>query len=126
MQVRRTTQGELTGMTSAVMSSGSAIIVLVCGTSPESQVSKFIEQFGAGVQHMALAVSSLDDAIKKLEAAGGSVDVNVIEGTGIRQVFLRRDPSSGVRVELIERAGGDFSDRSIEQLFREFERRELV
>jgi methylmalonyl-CoA/ethylmalonyl-CoA epimerase len=123
---RRTTQGERTGMHSAVLSRASAVIVLIRGTSPSSQVSQFIESFGVGVQHLALAVSDLDLAIKRIEEGGGAVDVGVIEDMGIRQAFLRRDQGSGVRIELIERSGGDFSDRSVEQLFREFEKRDLV
>ena len=49
----------------------------------------------------------------------------VIEDSGIRQVFLRREPGSGVRVELIERNGGDFSDQSVNQLFLAFEQGDL-
>jgi hypothetical protein len=34
-------------------------------------------------------------------------------------------PGSGVRVELIERRGGDLSDESVEELFRTFEAQDL-
>jgi methylmalonyl-CoA/ethylmalonyl-CoA epimerase len=118
---RRATQGERTSMLSAVMSAGGAYIVLIQGTSPESQVSQFITRFGPGVQHLALAVKDLDQAMDQVTAAGGKADTPFITDDGIRQVFLRRDPGSGVRIELIERRGGTFTDESVEKLFRAFE-----
>jgi methylmalonyl-CoA epimerase len=118
---RRATHGQRTSMVSAVLAAGSAHIVLVQGTSPESQVSQFITHFGPGVQHLALAVKDLDQAMDRVTQAGGSADTPPISDEGIRQVFLRRDPGSGVRIELIERRGGVFTDKSVEELFRTFE-----
>ena len=122
---RRTTRGEKTSMNSAVLTCGSAVVVLVQGCEPDSQVSRFIEQMGPGACHVAFAVSNLDEAIRRIEATGGATDTPKVEDTGIRQVFLRRDPESGVRIELIERSGGGFSDKSVEQLFRAFEAKDL-
>lgn len=112
-------------MLSAVVISGGATIVLVQGTSPKSQVSKFIERFGPGVQHLALAVDDLDHAMERVVRTGGLADTPYITDEGIRQVFLRRDPGSGVRIELIERRGGNFTDSSIEELFLAFEKHDL-
>ncbi|MFI5011292.1 MAG: VOC family protein [Hyphomicrobiales bacterium] len=122
---RRTTRGAKTSMVSAVMSSGGAIIVLVQGCEPASQVSRFVEKFGAGVQHLAISVTDLDATMKRLGKVGGAADIDIIEGDGIRQVFLRRDDGSGVRIELIERRGGTFNDASVEKLFRAFEKKDL-
>jgi methylmalonyl-CoA/ethylmalonyl-CoA epimerase len=123
---RRHTKGERTAMVSAVLAQGDVVIVLIQGTDSESQVSRFIEQFGPGVQHIALRVNDLSNVVSRVRSAGGGEDTTVIEGDGIRQVFLRRDAGSGVRVELIERNGGDFSDKSVEELFRTFEARSLL
>lgn len=125
MVERRITHGETTGMESAVMIAGNAIVVLVQGISPDSQVSRFIEHFGSGVQHVAFSVKDIDEASARIRAAGGDLDVEITEEAGIRQAFLRRDPGSGVRVELIERRGGKFTDSSVEFLFRELERKKL-
>jgi methylmalonyl-CoA/ethylmalonyl-CoA epimerase len=122
---RRMTRGERTGMISAVVVAGGAVVVLVQGLEPDSQVSKFVSIFGAGVQHVALSVENLEQAMKQVTAAGGVADTPVIQDEGIRQVFLRRDAGSGVRIELIERKGGDFSDKSVQQLFRAFETNDL-
>ena len=67
----------------------------------------------------------LDVALAALRAEGGEIETPIITGDGIRQSFLRRDPGSGVRIELIERKGGSFTDRSVEQLFRAFEQQDL-
>lgn len=122
---RRLTRGERTAMRSAVLKGGDAVIVLVQGTTPESQVAKFIRNFGCGVQHMALRVRDLDAAIERLSRRSTVIDTPIIADDGIRQVFLRRHDESGVRVELIERKGGEFTDRSVERLFREFEANDL-
>lgn len=123
---RRITHGERTSMETAILSAGNARVVLIQGTGPESQVSRYIQQFGMGVQHLAFAVSNLDEAIRRVTNAGGALDTDQIEDVGIRQAFLRRDPGSGVRIELIERSGvATFTDRSVERLFRAFEERNL-
>lgn len=118
---RRVTTGERTAMKSAVMKAGKAVIVLVQGTCEESQVSRFIARHGQGVQHVALAVTDLDQAVASLEAHGIAVDTPMIVDHGIRQVFLARTAESDVRYELIERRGGSFTDRSVERLFRVLE-----
>lgn len=118
---RRITRGAKTGMISAVVQSRSAIVVLVQGTEPESQVTRFIDHFGPGVQHVALEVDDLDFALERVHKAGWNLETPVLVDTGIRQAFLRRDGASGVRIELIERRGGVFSDNSVERLFRALE-----
>jgi methylmalonyl-CoA/ethylmalonyl-CoA epimerase len=121
----RETRGERTGMLSAVVTAGSAVVVLIQGTTADSQVSRFIEKFGPGVQHIAFGVRDMDAALSRLEARGGVCDTPLITDTGIRQAFLRRDPGSGVRVELIERTGGSFSDETVTKLFLAFEANDL-
>jgi methylmalonyl-CoA/ethylmalonyl-CoA epimerase len=122
---RRTTHGNHSGMKSAVLVAGNAVVVLLEGTTPQSQISRFIEKFGAGVQHVAFCVSDLTVALERVLAEGGHAATAVIEDDGIRQIFLHRDGLSGVRLELIERKGGNFSDRTVDRLFREFESKDL-
>jgi methylmalonyl-CoA epimerase len=121
----RETRGEHTSMLSAVVTAGTAAVVLIQGTSPKSQVSRFIEKFGAGVQHVAFGVRDMDEAMGRVQSCGGATDTPLIVDTGIRQAFLRRDPGSGVRVELIERTGGNFSDETVQKLFLAFEKNDL-
>ena len=122
---RRTTRGARTSMISAVMRKGSSTIVLVQGNEPDSQVTKFVREFGQGVQHFALRVRDLRTVLSGLRKLGVEPAIDVIEGKGINQVFLEREGPAGVRIELIERKGGDFSDETVERLFRQFEEHDL-
>lgn len=120
---RRETRGESTGMQSAVVRLGGSTIVLVQGTEPDSQVTRFVREHGAGVQHIALEVRDLDAAVEALEARGTRFEMPMIEGSATRQIFTTRHDSIGVRIELIERTGPGFDSRSVERLFRAMERR---
>lgn len=120
---RRETSGEFTGMISAVLNAGPITLVLVQGTSPESQVSRYVEHFGPGVQHLAIQVKNLRQVAERLKADGVEFDTTIIEGDGIRQIFTHRDPASGMMFEFIEREdeGGHFTDESVKELFRQLE-----
>ncbi|HEX3131749.1 MAG TPA: VOC family protein [Thermoanaerobaculia bacterium] len=123
LRERRETKGEKTAMISAVMVAGPITAVLLQGTSPESQVSRFVENYGAGVQHIAIGVENLPAMAEELKAAGMEFDTNVIEGGGLRQIFSHRDSGSGMMFEFIERLGGDFSDESVKNLFEQLEKK---
>lgn len=122
---RNEVSGEHSGMVYAVLISGQTTIVLVQGSSPASQVSRFIEAKGAGMHHIALAVSDLDEAIRRVGRSGGVADTPIVTDQGIRQAFLQRDPVTGVRIELIERHGGSFSEQNVQALFKSLEAKNL-
>lgn len=111
------TRGEHTGMQSAVMRLGGVTIVLVQGTEPDSQVSRFVERFGPGVQHIAIEVSDLAAASELLRARGLCYETPVIESPHTLQRFTTRAPAMGVRIELIERRGAGFDERSVREIF---------
>jgi len=125
LKERSEISGNHSGMLYAVLTSGSATVVLVQGTSPASQVARFLAEFGAGMHHIALAVSDLDAAIDRISSAGGGTDTPIVCDNGIRQAFLQRDPATGMRIELIERDGGEFSRQNVERLFKVFEEKDL-
>ena len=118
---RRRTEGKVTAMVSAVMKAGPVTVVLLQGTSQESQVSKFVENYGAGVQHIAFGVVDLPAMVEELKGSGVEFDTNIISSPGLRQIFTHRDKGSGMMFELIERLGGDFSDESVKSLFEQLE-----
>jgi methylmalonyl-CoA epimerase len=124
LRERRKTEGKHTAMVSAVLNAGPVTFVLLQGTSPDSQVSKFVEHFGPGVQHVAIGVQNLPAMAEELKAAGVDFDTTVIQGGGLRQIFTKRDPGSGMMFEFIERLGGDFSDESVQQLFMQLEQKD--
>jgi methylmalonyl-CoA epimerase len=121
---RRRTEGKVTAMVSAVMKAGPITVVLLQGTSAESQVSKYVEHYGPGVQHIAVGVENLPQMAEDLKKAGLEFDTDVISSPGLRQIFSKRDPGSGMMYEFIERMGGDFSDESVKSLFEQLEQKD--
>jgi methylmalonyl-CoA/ethylmalonyl-CoA epimerase len=121
---RRRTEGKTTAMVSAVMKAGPITVVLLQGSTPDSQVSKYVEHYGPGVQHIAVAVENLPEMAEELKGAGMEFDTNVISSPGLRQIFSARDPGSGMMYEFIERMGGDFSDESVKSLFEQLEKKD--
>lgn len=123
LKERRRTEGRQTAMISAVLSAGPITVVLLEGTSPDSQVSRFVDHFGPGVQHLAVGVQNLPEMTEELKAAGMEFDTTIINSPGLRQIFSKRDTGSGMMFEFIERMGGDFSDESVQNLFEQLEQK---
>lgn len=119
----RETLGRATAMTSAVLRAGPITVVLIQGTTSESQVTRYIDHYGPGVQHIAFSVKDLGKLADRLKRSGVEFDTTLIEGQGIRQIFTKRDPDSGMMYEFIERTeeDGRFTDESVQQLFEQLE-----
>lgn len=122
----RETQGRFSGMKSAVVKLGGLVLVLVQGTSRESQVSQFVEKHGAGVQHIALRVRNLASAIADLEAQELPFSTPRLDSEGLSQRFSVRDPDTGLMIELVERRNYEgFSDENVQKLFSALEQQKL-
>jgi methylmalonyl-CoA/ethylmalonyl-CoA epimerase len=124
LRERRTTEGATTGMISAVLVAGPLNIVLLQGTSPKSQVSRFIENYGPGVQHLAIEVNDIDSLSRELGSSGFEFDTSIIEGGGLRQIFSKRDQGCGVMIEFIQRAGPGFAEQNVTSLFAQLEEKD--
>ena len=120
---RRVTAGVKTGMKSAVVTGGPVTFVLTQGTSSESQVSRFIEKYGQGVQHVAIEVKNLNTVVEDLKSRGMEFATGIIASEGLKQIFSVRDPSSGVMFELIQHTPkcSDFCTENVNQLFLQLE-----
>lgn len=119
---RRSLEGRKSGMLSAVMQAGPVVIVLVQGTNPDSQVSRFIQHYGPGVQHVALEVRNIEGLVRGLAQRNLRFSTGIVDGPGIRQTFTKRNPDSGVMLELIERTEFQgFTDENVNSLFRQLE-----
>jgi methylmalonyl-CoA epimerase len=120
---RRRVEGSGSGMLLAEMRAGAITFVLVQGDSPESNVSRYIEHYGPGVQHIALEVDDVSAVLDELGERGCRLLTGVIQGPGLQQAFTAREPNSGVQLEFISRGGEQgFAQGNIEQLFRAMER----
>lgn len=122
LQKRRTIKGSYSGMTSAEFDCGGFSTVLVQGTEPESQVCKYIDKYGTGVQHIAYVVDDVRKVATELASAGVEFATDLIEGDGIHQIFTKRDPNTGMMFEFIERGETlGFQKDNIQKLFDQLE-----
>lgn len=118
---RRQTEGKLSGMLSAVLKGGPLTFVLLQGTSEESQVTKFINAYGPGIQHIAIKVTNLNELVDMLVKQGMEFDTSIVGNQSLRQIFSKRDKNSGLMFELLERAEEGFSDDNVSGLFEQLE-----
>jgi len=110
-------------MLSAVMKAGDLKVVLLKGASEESQVSRYVQEYGPGVQHVAFMVEGIEAVVKDLRSRGLPFDTDVITAPGLKQAFSKRDPVSGMMFELIERTGEEgFADANVQKLFESLEK----
>lgn len=120
---RRQIEGKHSGMDSVVLRAGPVKLVLVQGTSPESNVSRYIEHYGPGVQHLAIEVDDAQALHAELCERECDLLTGVIHGAGLDQVFTRRDPHSGMQLEFVTRTENDgFSPHNVRELFEAMER----
>lgn len=119
---RRAVEGRKSGMISSVMAAGPVVFVLIQGTSPESQVSRFIQHYGQGVQHVALQVRGIDQLVPALRGRRLDFSTSMIESPELRQAFTRRSPETGLMLEFIERGKfTGFNDHNVNSLFAQLE-----
>jgi len=119
----RSIRGTFSGMISAELDAGGFSIVLVQGTDPDSQVTRYVNQYGPGVQHVAIEVENVQRVTDMLRASGVQFATDVIRGTDLIQIFTRRDANSGMMFEFIERQldGVGFETDNIQSLFNQLE-----
>jgi methylmalonyl-CoA epimerase len=122
----REVSGEFSGMVTAVLMAGDVKIVLVQGTSPASNVSRYIEHYGPGVQHVAIRVDDAEGTLADLRERSCDLLTGIIHADGLDQIFTRRDQNSGMQVELISRSKNEgFSDSNVRELFEAMEREQV-
>jgi methylmalonyl-CoA/ethylmalonyl-CoA epimerase len=119
---RRSIEGVRSGMISSVMQAGPVVFVLIQGTNPQSQVSRFIQNYGQGVQHIALQVRDLERFVPMLKDRSLEFSTSVVESPGLRQIFTRRSADTGLMLEFIERGEfSGFTQQNVRNLFSQLE-----
>ena len=83
---------------------GESNFELLAPTDPESVIAKFLEKKGAGIHHVALAVTDLEGEIARLKARGlQPLAERPTEGAGGKRViFFHPKTTGGVLLELCE------------------------
>lgn len=122
---RRVTTGSKSGMESVVLKAGELQVVLLKGTSEESQIARYMKKYGPGVQHVAFRVKGIESVVEDLRERGLAFDTDVITAPGLKQAFSAREPISGMMFELIERTGEEgFSNENVRKLFESLEQKQ--
>src|ERR1043165_4772089 len=82
---RRPVQGSMSGMEVAAIEAGDLTLVLVMGTDPQSNVTRYIEHYGPGVQHLALLVDGLSDVHEDLKKRDANLLTEIVNAPGLRR-----------------------------------------
>lgn len=85
--------------------SGDSEVELLESTTPDGPIAKFIEKKGEGIQHVALRVDSIENALKDLKAKGiRLIDELPRYGAGGASIaFVHPKATGGILLELSER-----------------------
>ena len=115
---RRPVTGSMSGMEVAAIEAGDITLVLVMGTDPQSNVTRYIEHYGPGVQHLALLVDGLPEVHADLKERHANLLTDIVNAPGLRQAFTRRDSNTGMQFEFLERSNiNEFEEDNIRQLY---------
>jgi methylmalonyl-CoA/ethylmalonyl-CoA epimerase len=92
-------------VTTAFFPVGDSEIELLESISPEGPIGRFIAAKGQGIQHIALRVDNIEEALEELKARGiRLIDEKPRKGAGGAKIaFLHPQSTFGVLVELSER-----------------------
>ncbi|KAF7767748.1 hypothetical protein PCIT_a3836 [Pseudoalteromonas citrea] len=120
---KREVSGEFSGMLSAELDANGFTIVLIQGTGEASQVTKYINEYGSGVQHVAIEVEDMDYLVNTLRSKGMEFSTSVINGKNLVQIFSKRDKNSGMMFEFIKKqqVNSGFEKSNIQDLFQQLE-----
>lgn len=90
----------------AFFGDGPGRVELLEPTDPESPIARHLEKRGPGIHHVCLAVSDLDTAVDRAEAAGlEALPPRIRTGAGGHRVaFFHPRSAGGVLIELSEAA----------------------
>ena len=93
--------------TTAFLPVGESELEILESTSPEGAIAKFIESRGEGIQHIALRVDNIEEALKELKEKGVRlIDEKPRRGAGGAKIaFIHPKATNGVLLELSERQG---------------------
>ncbi len=91
--------------TTAFVPVGESELEILESTAPEGAIAKFIESRGEGLQHIALRVENLEEALKELKEKGVRlIDEKPRRGAGGAKIaFIHPKSTNGVLLELSER-----------------------
>jgi len=95
----------------AIFGRGMGRIELICPTSPDTGVARFLDKRGEGLHHICIEVDDIDVALDAFRRAGAPLIDQVPQpgAGGARVAFVHPKGARGVLTEL--RQGSNFSER---------------
>jgi len=92
-------------VTTAFFPVGESEVELLESTAPDGPIAKYIEKKGTGIQHVALRVENIEEALAELKQKGVQlIDQTPRHGAGGAKIaFLHPKATGGVLVELCQR-----------------------
>jgi methylmalonyl-CoA/ethylmalonyl-CoA epimerase len=99
---------ESQGVEAVLLDVGDGHVELLRPLGPDTPVGKFVAKNGAGLHHVAYAVSDIDSALERIAATG----IKLIDSTprtgirGSRVAFLHPRSTGGVLTEIVEPGKG--------------------
>ncbi|GBD85734.1 glyoxalase/Bleomycin resistance protein/Dioxygenase superfamily protein [bacterium BMS3Abin02] len=95
------------GVEEAMLPVGGSYVQLLAPLSSSSPVGKFLAKRGQGLHHIAITVTSIDDALDHLKARGARlVDEEARSGGGGHRIaFVHPATLAGTLIELVELDG---------------------
>ena len=95
------------GVEEAMLPVGGSYVQLLAPLSSSSPVGKFLAKRGQGLHHIAIAVTSIDDALDHLKERGARlVDEEARSGGGGHRIaFVHPETLAGTLIELVELDG---------------------
>jgi methylmalonyl-CoA/ethylmalonyl-CoA epimerase len=106
----------------AVVQLGGSFISFLQGTDESSFVTKHLEKWGMGVQHMGLTVEDLDGYVAQLEAKGVRVDKTDMKDEKFKEALVGPRTGYGVVLQLMEWRDGpmDVTPEGIDRLKQKY------
>lgn len=89
----------------AFMQIGESRFELLQSTDPAGPVAKFIEKRGQGIQHIAIRVDNIEEALEMLKSKGATLidEQPRIGAGGAKIAFVHPKSTRGILLELCER-----------------------
>lgn len=89
----------------AFMPLGDCELEFLESTAPDGPIARFIEKNGEGIQHIALRVDNIEEALKEMEEKGiRMIDTQPRYGAGNAKIaFMHPKATKGILLELSQR-----------------------
>lgn len=107
LEVVDTEEVEEQGVRVAMLPLGEPRVELLEPTRPDSPVARFLEKRGAGIHHIAVAVSDIRAALARLKGRGARLidETPRVGAGGCLVAFVHPSSAGGVLLELVEHPG---------------------